>query len=132
MRVAGIMIKHSNVNAKDDSHVAVSFVLLPLGFATQARTASHVAAVHFTGSTWEDLIAVRVLVRHYAPADYFVNGGLGRAPLLYNSFRHFEAPLGLCRAATGQAYAQSASWCLRLLLAEAGWFFEREDTLNNY
>ena len=70
-----------------------------------------------------------MLVRHYAPADYFVNGG--RAPLLYNSCRYFEAPLGLCRAATGQTYAQTASWCLRLLLAETGWFFEREDTLND-
>ena len=46
--VAGI--KHNNVNAKDDSHVPVSLFLLPVGFATQARAASRVAAVHFTGS----------------------------------------------------------------------------------
>ena len=50
--VAGI--KHSNVSAKDDTHVPVSFVLLPLGFSLQVRTASHVAAASFTGSTWED------------------------------------------------------------------------------
>ena len=35
--VAGI--KHNNANAKDDSHVPVPFVLLPVGFATQARAA---------------------------------------------------------------------------------------------
>ena len=72
----------------------------------------------------------RVGYKHYASADYFVNGG--RAPLPSNSFRFFEAQLGLCRAAAGQlqAYAQTASWCLRLLLAETGWFFEREDALN--
>ena len=75
-------------------------------------------------------IAGRVLVKHYAPADCFVNGG--RAPLLYNSFRFFEPSLDLCRAAAGQAYAQTTSWCtcLRLLVAETGWFLERADTLN--
>ena len=78
MCVAGV--KHNNANAKDDSHVPVSFVLLPIGFATQARAASHVAAVHFAGSTWEGLIAV--LVKHYAPSDYFVNAYGDRAPLL--------------------------------------------------
>ena len=119
--IAGI--KHNNVNAKDDSHVPVSFFLLPAGFAAQARAASHVAAVHFSGSTWEELIAA--LVKHYAPKDYFVNGG--RAPLLYNSLRYFEASLDLCRAAN-RAVGETASWCLRLLVTETGWFFEREDT----
>ena len=111
-------IKHNNANAKDDSHVPVPFVLLPVGFATQARAARHVAAAHFTGSTSEELIAV--LVKHYAPADYFVNGG--RAPHPYNSLRYFEASLDLCRAANS-VFADTASWCLRLLLTETGWFF---------
>ena len=111
--IAGV--KHNNVNAKDDSRVPVSFFMLPAGFAAQARAASHVAAVIFTGSTWEELIAV--LVKHYAPADYFVNGG--RAPLLYNSLRYFEASLDLCRAAN-RADGDTASWCLRLLVTETG------------
>ena len=75
---AGINHVHSNASAKDGAHVPVSFVLLLLGFSFQARTASHVAAASFTGSTWEGIIAV--LMKHYAPADHFANGG--GAPLL--------------------------------------------------